>query len=196
MVTAGQGVSRIPKKDCPAKLDLAMYNARTLRTDEKLIELEEAVSKLHCTMIGLSAVRREVEDTIILKSSNLFYYQKGEQSQGGVGFMVQKSLVNNIVRVESVSSRVAYVKVKITKRYSLKVIQVYAHTTAHSDEEVEALYEDISKAIHASKTYYSFVMGDFNASLDKRSGAELRVGQFGYRQRNERGKIDHIQTLR
>ncbi|CAH2227113.1 jg27163 [Pararge aegeria aegeria] len=51
------------------------------------------------------------------------------------------------------------------------------------------MYEDISKAIHASITYYSVVMGGYNARLGKRSGAELRVGQFGYGQRNERGQM-------
>ncbi|CAH2246837.1 jg12407 [Pararge aegeria aegeria] len=194
MVTAGQGVSRISGRDSAAKPDYwtwqRTYNARTLRTDEKLVELEEAVSKLRWSIMGLSEVRREGEDTIILKSGNLFYNREGEQqSQGGVGFIVHKSLVNNIVRVESVSSRVAYLVLRVTKRYSLKVIEVYAPTTAHSDKEVEALYEDISKAIHTSKTYYSVVMGDYNARLGKRSGAELRVGQFGYGQRNERGQM-------
>ncbi|CAH2238499.1 jg5680 [Pararge aegeria aegeria] len=32
-------------------------------------------------------------------------------------------------------------------------------------------------------------MGDFNARLGKRSGAELRVAQFGYGQRNEQGQM-------
>lgn len=37
------------------------------------------------------------------------------------------------------------------------------------------MYEDISKAMHSSKTYFTVVMGDFNAKLGKRDGAELRV---------------------
>ncbi|CAH2227432.1 jg22694 [Pararge aegeria aegeria] len=70
----------------PRRLDLATYNARTLRTDGKVIELEEVVSKLRWDIIGLSEVRREGEDSIILESGNLFYYREGDQqSQGGVG---------------------------------------------------------------------------------------------------------------
>ena len=174
----------------PRRLDLATFNARTLRTDEKVIELEEVLSKLRWSIIGLSEVRREGEDSIILNSGNLLYYREGEHlSQGGVGFIVHKSLVNNVVRVESVSSRVAFLVLRITKRYSLKVIQVYAPTSAQPDEEVEVLYEDISRALHASNSYYNVVMGDFNAKLGERSGSELRVGQFGYGQRNHRGQM-------
>ena len=58
----------------------------------------------------------------------------------------------------------------------------------HSDDEVEALYEEISEAIHTSETYFTVVMGDFNAKVGARNGDELRVGPFGYGQRNHRGQ--------
>lgn len=106
-----------------------MYNARTLRIDEKIAELEEEIGKLRWDILGLSEVRREGEDTITLKSGNLFYYREGEQqSQGCIGFVVHKFLVNNIILITSVSRRVAYLILRISKRYSLKVIQVYAQT--------------------------------------------------------------------
>ena len=79
------------------------------------------------------------------------------------------------MKVDSVSSRVAYLILRITNRYSLKVIQVYAPTSTHSDDEVEALYEEISEAIHTSETYFTVVMGDFNANVGARIGNELRV---------------------
>lgn len=171
-------------------LALATYNTRTLRTDEKIVELEEELSKLRWDIVGLSEVRREGEDTIILKSGNLLYFREGDQqSQGGVGFIVHKSLVNNVVKIESVSTRVVYLILRITKRYSLKVIQVYAPTSTYSDDEVESMYEDISRAMHSSKTYFTVVMGDFNAKLGKRDGEELLVGQFGVGCRNHRGHL-------
>ena len=83
------------------------------------------------------------------------------------------------MKVDSVSSRVAYLKLRITNRYSLKVIF----------DEAEALYEEISEAIHISETYFTVVMGDFNAKVGARNGDELRVGPFGYGgQRNHRGQ--------
>ena len=171
-------------------LHLATYNTRTLRTDEKIKELEEEVGKLKWNIIGLSEVRRQGEDTVILKSGNLFYHREGEHlSQGGIGFLVHRSLVNNVTQVESVSARVAYLILRISERYSLKVIQVYAPTSTHPDDEVEAMYEDVSRAIHASKTHFTVVMGDFNARLGKRDGDEQKVGPFGFGQRNHRGHM-------
>ncbi|KAL0829528.1 hypothetical protein ABMA28_003045 [Loxostege sticticalis] len=132
--------------------------------------------------MGLSEVRQEREDTITLKSGDLLYYREGDQlSQGRVGFLVHRSLINNIITIGSVSSRVAYLILRVSKRYSLKVIQVYAPTSKHPDEEVEVMYEDISRAIHKSKTYFNVVMGDFNAKLGRQRDGELRVGEFGSR---------------
>lgn len=172
------------------RLDLATYNVRTLRTDEKIVELEEELSRLRWDIVGLSEVRREGEDTITLRSGNLLYFREGDHlSQGGVGFFVHKSLVNNVLKIESVSTRVAYLVLRITKKYSLKIIQVYAPTSAHSDDEVETMYEDISRAMHSFKTHITIVMGDFNARLGKRSEGELRVGPFGFGNRNHRGNL-------
>ncbi|CAG9117622.1 unnamed protein product [Plutella xylostella] len=69
---------------------------------------------------------KEDEDTITLESGHMFYHQEGDQlSQGGVGFLVNKTLVNNVVEISSVSNRVAYLVIKLTERYiySLKVVQ-------------------------------------------------------------------------
>ncbi|CAH2098271.1 unnamed protein product [Euphydryas editha] len=169
-------------------LTLVTHNIHTLRCDKRIVKLEEEINRLQWDILGLSEVRREGEDTITLKSGNLFYYREGDQqSQGGVGFIVRTSLIGYIVAIGSVSNRVAYLILRVCKRYSLKVIQVYAPTSAHPDEEVEAMYKDIIRAIHTNKTYFNVVMGDFNAKISIKDD-ELRVEQFGYEQRNPRGQ--------
>ncbi|CAK1578662.1 unnamed protein product [Parnassius mnemosyne] len=185
-----EGAKNLRRFGCQLRrLDLATYNTRTLRTDEKIVELEEEIDKLRCHIIGLSEVRREGEETVILESGNLFFYREGDYlSQGGVEFIVHKSPVNNVVKIESVSTRVAYLILRLTKRYSPKVIQVYAPTSAPSDEEVEEMYEDISRAMHSSNTQYTVLMGDFNAKLGTRENGELKVGKFGIGQQNPRGQ--------
>lgn len=180
-------------------LALATHNIRTLRTDEKIVELEEELSKMRWDILGLSEIRREGQDTIILDSGNLLFFREGDRkSQGGVGFLVRKSLVNNVCEVDSVSNRVAYLILRISNRYSLKVIQVYAPTSTHCDDEVEALYEEISKAIHSSETHFTVVMGDFNAKVGTRNSDELRIRPFGYGQRNHRGQrlVDFMERER
>lgn len=53
---------------------------------------------------------------------------------------------------------------------------------------MEVMHEDISRAIHISKTYFTVVMKDFNAKLGSRGDDELRVGQFECGRRNPTGQ--------
>lgn len=80
------------------------------------------------------------------------------------------------MKIENVSTRVAYLLFRINKRYSLKVIHVFASTSAYFDDEVETMYKDISRAVHSSGTHFAVVIGEFKAKLGKRDGEELRVG--------------------
>ena len=59
-----------------------------------------------------------------------------------------------------------YACLKLNARYSIKVIQTYAPTTRHDDEEVEMFYEDIARAMEENQTHYQFLVGDFNAKLE------------------------------
>ena len=51
----------------PRRLALVTHNIRKSRTDEKICELEEKLSKLHWDIIGICEVHREGEDTATLK---------------------------------------------------------------------------------------------------------------------------------
>lgn len=173
------------------QLTIGTFNTRTLRRDEDVEELEVELRSIKWHILGLSEVRREGEDTVILESGNLFYYREGDQlSQGGVGFIVHKAIANNVLELSSVSSRVVYIIVKISERYLLKVVQVYAPTATHPDCEVEALYEDISKAIHnTTKTHFTVVVGDFNAKVGIQGEGESIIGRYGLGTRNHRGQM-------
>lgn len=58
---------------------------------------------------------------MILDPVHLFYFCEGDELfQDGVGFLVHKSLtISNVVKVNSVSARVAYLVLKLTGRYLL-----------------------------------------------------------------------------
>ncbi|PZC75537.1 hypothetical protein B5X24_HaOG205964 [Helicoverpa armigera] len=79
----GAGGVKNPRKRSgyppPRRLALVTHNIRTLRTDERICELEEELSKLRWNIIWLCEVRREGEDTVTLKSGNLLYYREGDQ---------------------------------------------------------------------------------------------------------------------
>ena len=67
------------------------------------------------------------------------------------------------------------------------LIQVYAPTTQHSDEEIEKFYADVEKGLKQVKpTDIVLTIGDFNAKVGKGRTSDV-VGDHGLGERNERG---------
>ena len=54
--------------------------------------------------------------------------------------------------------------IKLSKRQRLHIIQVYAPTSTHLEEEVDVMYKEINGILNQDKTQHT--MGDFNAKLD------------------------------
>jgi hypothetical protein len=52
----------------------------------------------------------------------MYFREVDQQSQGGVGFLVNESLSHNVVEISSVSNTVAYIIIKLSERCSLKVV--------------------------------------------------------------------------
>lgn len=100
--------------------------------------------------------------------------------------------------MDGISKRVISITIKITQRYSIKVIQVYAPTKNSEDEEVYNLYEEITQALTTHKTHYNLIIGDFNAKIGKRERDETSIGNYGYGERNDRGDVlvDYLEEHR
>ena len=113
---------------------------------------------------------------------------KENKSQAGVGFLIHKDLAGNIVQFKGKSDRTAMIVVRLNSKYSVKVIQVYAPTSAYEDEVVEQMYEEINQLMDETPTHYTMVMGDFNAKIGVRRTDEDKImGRYGVGERNERG---------
>lgn len=59
-----------------------------------------------------------------------------------------------------------------------------APVSAHSDDEVKTMSEDIAKTVFRTKTHFHVVIGDFNTKRGARDYEESRVGPQGYRREN------------
>ena len=134
--------------------------------DEHVQELEEEQKRnnMKWDVIGLGEVRRKEESFTTLQSGHLLCNCDAINGQAVVGFLVNKKWKDNITRVPSGSSRVAELVLRITDIYQLKIVQVYAPTTSHSDEETDNFYNTIDKILE-KQTHYTIVMGDFNANV-------------------------------
>ena len=100
-----------------------------------------------------------------LQSSHLLFHYKANNGQAGVGFLTNKKCKDHIVRVSSFSPRVAELVMCITKRYNVKIVQIYAATT-YSEEDIYSLYNDDDETL-GKPNHYTIVIGDFNAQIGK-----------------------------
>ena len=143
-------------------LTLATYNVRTLTSEANLAVLLEELRDVKWDIVGLSEVRRLDEAVIKLADGHILYHKgKEERKECGVGFLINKQLAGNVIEFFSINERVAGLVLKLNKRYQVKVIQVYAPTSTHDDEEVERFYEDVENAMKRNKTQFTFVIGDY-----------------------------------
>ena len=74
--------------------------------------------------------------------------------------------------ISSGSSRVVELVLRITDIYQLKIVQIYAPTTSHSDEETDNFYNTIDKILE-NQTHYTIVMGDKNTNKYTRKGDRI-----------------------
>ena len=172
-------------KDKVTELHLATYNVRMLSDECHLVSLENEIEKIKWDIIGISEMRRPGENVVELASQHIMFNKGNDKKQGGVGFLIHKKLKGNIEEFHATSNRVASVTIRISKRYKIRIIQVYAPTSVSSQEELEEFYDDLQTEMRHKKTHYNVIMGDFNAKVGK--GDEDCVGSFGYGVRNDRG---------
>ncbi|XP_041481845.1 uncharacterized protein LOC121429016 [Lytechinus variegatus] len=170
-------------------MTICTYNVRSLLGEDRLYDLEKELGNITWDIVGLCEVRRRGEHLQQLKSGHLLYTRgKEESSIGGVGFLIHKTIASNVISYKSTSDRVSQIILKISKKQTMKIIQVYLPTSSHADEEVDMVYEEIAKLLDEDKANFTIVMGDFNAKVGKREdNSEMMLGKFGIGTRNDRG---------
>jgi hypothetical protein len=119
-------------------LKVATYNVRTLKSDDRLCDLEQELEKIKWDIVGLSEVRRRDEQCLRLPSSHtLFYRGSSEGSYGGVGFLINSKISPQVKVFKAISERVIYITLEIDKQTRLKIIQVYAPTSTYDENAIQ-----------------------------------------------------------
>ena len=135
------------------------------------------MERLKINILGLSEVRwKGAGETTTGKSK--FYYSGGEEHERGVGIILDEEASKSVKGYWAVSDRVLLLKVA-AKPLDLNIIQVYAPTSASSEEDTENFYEEIEKAkIQCKNQDPLIIMGDLNAKVGQR-GDEHSVVMHG-----------------
>ena len=141
--------------------------------------------------MGLSEVRRLGDNMVDTKNGNLLC-TCGEGGQRGVGFLISRNMKSNLIAFKGNSDRIALATFRIgNQSNTLTIIQVYAPTTAATEEEIDKFYGELTECISSLQTglkHFMLIIGDFNSKIGKRkTGEERLVGRYGYGERNENG---------
>ena len=136
-------------------LNVSTWNVRTLNMLGKLENLERDAESMHIDVLGL-AETRYTEDGRIRLENYVFLYSGGEEHRNGVGFFVKKQIEKHILGYWALSERNMMLKIK-AKPFDIAIIQTYAPTTSHSDEEVELHYEEMQRMLKRSSPLMSLL---------------------------------------
>ena len=178
--------------------NICTYNTRTLSNehyDNLIEELEPNDNNPHIKwdIIGLSETKLKDSFSTITKYGHKFFnsgVDPEENMRDGVGFIVHKDLEKCVCAFNNFSERLCSIKLR-RKFNNTSIIQAYAPTTSHSDEEVEQFYEDLQSLIdQVPKRDELFVVGDFNSKVGGIHEPSV-IGQYsnvarGYNDRGER----------
>ncbi|KAE9420794.1 hypothetical protein Angca_003949, partial [Angiostrongylus cantonensis] len=88
---------------------------------------------------------------------------------------------------EILSPRIAVLRLQLSHRKKITIINCYSPTDAADEYEINAYYYQLEEVIRNGKAYHKFVVGDFNARIRKANESEYRIGNYGLRGRNENG---------
>ena len=120
------------------------------------------------------------EDVTLLYSGN------ENQHVNGVGVILKNTIAKSLIGYWPISERAMLLKLE-GKPFNISIIQVYAPTNDHPDDEIEKFYDDIQKAIKYVKSdEVLVVMGDWNAKVGEGITPGI-TGQYGLGDRNDRG---------
>ena len=133
-------------------------------------------------VIRISEVRRPEESFTTLQSYLLpSLPSTANNGQAGIGFRINRKWKAHIVRVNSISPRIAEFVLCITKRYKRKIRTNNIILINNFNDVAETL---------GKPNHYTIVKGDFNVQIGKRANPkETATGKFGLELRNERGDM-------
>jgi len=151
----------------------------------KLANVIKEMRQAKLDVLGLTEVRWKDGGDFVSDGVRVIN-ASGDESQRGVAVLLDGTEAKCITSVQRYSDRLLVVNLHASPR-DLVLIHVYMPTTAHTDEEVDVLYEQMEAILQEMKgNSYVMVLGDWNAVVGE-SPEDDCVGKFSLGSRNDRG---------
>lgn len=167
---------------------IGTWNVKTMAQAGKVQNALMEMKRLGIEIMGVSEMRWPNSNCCDIEDCRVYY--SGSTSGKyihGVGVVVNKDVARHVSNFVPVNERIMLLQLN-AKPVNTNIIQVYAPTSDHSDEEVEEFYSQIEDLIKKlPKHELLILMGDFNAKVGK--GKEGKhIGPCGLGVRNARGE--------
>ena len=155
------------------------YNARTVSSNVNFHALLDAAGRIKFHVIAQQETKTKKEDVRQMKDRTLII--RGEKLPGrtsaalGLSYAHQSSILSTYIK----STALSYPPPPPSTLEDHQYNECYSPTSAADERELDAFYEKLEEAIHNEKSFYKFVVGDFNARIRMAEEASQdRIGRF------------------
>ncbi|KAK6734964.1 hypothetical protein RB195_018268 [Necator americanus] len=95
--------------------------------------------------------------------------------------------MSHLVDSHEIWSPLAIFLLRPLRQKSMSIIYCYSPTSQADESELDTFYEGLEEEVCSEKSFYKFVVGDFNARLGRATEKEYRIRRSGLGDRNENG---------
>uniref|UniRef100_A0A8D8YV05 Craniofacial development protein 2 n=1 Tax=Cacopsylla melanoneura TaxID=428564 RepID=A0A8D8YV05_9HEMI len=182
-------LDRGPQKDKKKQniLKIGTWNVRSLirpgKTENLILEME----RLNMDIVGISEIKlRDQRD--YWQNNHRIIYSGDEKGVAGVGIVLNKEWGKRVKSIVLLNSRIIMIKLFLNDKEDVAVIQTYFPTSAHIDDEIEEVYDQLDEVLELVEAKDSLiVLGDWNAVVGETKEDNV-TGSYGYGRINKRGK--------
>ena len=166
-------------------LRIGTWNVRTLHSTGKIDNAIKEAKYMRIVILGLSEIRWTGSGKI-QKKEHTIIYSGGYTYSRGVGIIINKNTNKAVLGYWPVSDRIIMMKIQ-GKPFNIAIVQMYAPTSASTDDEIEEFYyllESTKDQVKPNEVLV--VMEDLNAKVGHERNGNI-VGPCGMGEKNERG---------
>ena len=170
------------------KMKIATWNVRTMYQARKLENIVLETKRMGIDIMGSVEVIWLQSGKLVCNDPTLIYSGHKKDHKHGVGLLLSKLVSMSVLGYCALSDRILLVRIH-GKPFNLSIIQVYAPTSASSEEEIEDFYSDLEDA-HKKCGNHDIVMGDLNAKVGgEQDPLQEIVGKHGLGEWIDRGDL-------
>jgi exonuclease III len=170
------------------KTKIATWNVSTLYRAGAVGERAQETEKYKTDICALQEIRLPGEGTMPKKNYMILYSgNKNGKHEFGIGFYVNRQIMDNIIDSEPVNYRICKIRVKL-KFYNLRT-SILAPTEGE-DLVKEQLYMSLQKVCDTAPNYNTkVILGDFNVRIGKENYWYPACGRYSLHDKtNDNGK--------